>query len=126
MQSSSPHPHLRLSYGELDCKVQLVQFHLKSGLVQTSRPQSNRKSAESRVACCQFDNFFGTHRHIPNIFNLKTIFYQKYHTAKAPSNLFHFSQKYKHFLIFIDKKLFVEKLRLHASIVLRDSESCTS
>ena len=30
-QSSSPQPRLRLGFGELDCKVHLVQFHLKWG-----------------------------------------------------------------------------------------------
>ena len=30
-QLSSPQPRLRLGFGELDCKVYLVQFHLKSG-----------------------------------------------------------------------------------------------
>ena len=30
-QSSSPQPRLRLGFGELDCEVHLMQFHLKSG-----------------------------------------------------------------------------------------------
>ena len=43
LQSSSPQPWLRLSFGELDWKVNIVQFQLKS-------VKANFKSASSRCA----------------------------------------------------------------------------